>query len=277
VTLSLDSAESVFVVFGETPAEKDPIVAFSQPMTASSMDAAPRSTLSRLDEQNVLTAWSGGKHELKTAGGRQVAIEIAPLPSPLKLTGPWNVWFDPKWGGPGDVTFAALTDWSKHSVEGVKHYSGTAIYTIDIEVAAETLVPGRVAMLDLGDVQVIAEVTLNGKDLGILWKPPFRADVTDALRAGANRLEVRVTNLWPNRLIGDEAKPLPENWGEWGNGQGIREIPAWLLTGETMPQGERVTFTTWRHYKAGDPLLPSGLIGPARIDWGERRPVNLTQ
>ena len=83
----------------------------------------------------------------------------------------------------------------------------------------------------------MAVVTLNGVRLRTLWRTPFKVDVTDALKDGENELEVAVTNLWPNRLIGDEQP-------------GVKE---------------RITYTTWPFYKAGDPLLPSGLLGPVRI------------
>jgi hypothetical protein len=116
-------------------------------------------------------------------------------------------------------------------------------------------------------VQVIAEVRLNGQDLGILWKPPFRLNTTAALKPGANRLEVRVTNLWPNRMIGDEQlpdsmpwtrrRPLPSRW------------PGWLLKGEPRPDG-RVTFCTRKVYKKDDPLLESGLLGPVRLEFAQR-------
>ena len=91
--------------------------------------------------------------------------------------------------------------------------------------------------LDLGKVQVMAHVKLNGKDLGILWKPPFRVDIAEAVAPGGNALEVRVANLWPNRLIGDQS----------------------------LPQDQRVTWTTWNPFKKDSPLLESGLLGPVRL------------
>jgi dienelactone hydrolase len=110
-------------------------------------------------------------------------------------------------------------------------------------------------------VAVIAQVKLNGKDLGTLWKPPFRLNVTGALANGDNRLEVRVTNLWPNRLIGDEQ--LPEDSQRNADGT-LKEWPQWLLEGKPNPTGRR-TFTTWRLWKKSDTLLESGLLGPVRI------------
>ena len=118
------------------------------------------------------------------------------------MTGPWEVSFDPRWGGPGTVVFQELEDWITRAEEGVKYYSGTAIYrkTFDAPDAAATY-------LDLGAVKNLAHVRLNGEDLGIVWTAPWRVNVGKALRAKGNRLEIEVVNLWPNRLIGDGGLP----------------------------------------------------------------------
>ena len=128
--------------------------------------------------------------------------------------------------------------------------------------------PGQV-MLDLGDVRNFAEVTVNGKIFPVLWRPPFRVDITEALpqaEDAANefpilnfQLSIRVTNLWPNRLIGDEKLPPDCEW----RGPGLAKIPEWVEKGAPSPTG-RHTFTTWRLWSKDEPLLPSGLIGPVR-------------
>jgi hypothetical protein len=107
----------------------------------------------------------------------------------------------------------------------------------------------------------MAQVKLNGKDLGILWKPPFRVDITEAAKPGENALEVKVVNLWVNRLIGDEQ--LPEDSPRNPNGT-LKEWPQWLNEGKPSPTG-RFTFTTWRLWNKSAPLQPSGLIGPVRL------------
>jgi hypothetical protein len=107
----------------------------------------------------------------------------------------------------------------------------------------------------------MAEVKLNGRDLGILWKPPFRVDVTDALKPGENQLEVKVVNLWINRLIGDEA--LPEDSQRNADGT-LKAWPQWVNEGKPSPAG-RFTFTSWRLWKKNDTLVPSGLLGPVTI------------
>ncbi|MBI5395947.1 MAG: hypothetical protein HZA91_11675, partial [Verrucomicrobia bacterium] len=197
------------------------------------------------------------------------------------LSGPWEVSFDPKWGGPDKpVTFEKLEDWSKHSDPGIRYYSGTATYrrtfnwqpiagSGDIPVAVDSgkratgmsPLPARIS-LDLGKVAIMAEVRLNGRDLGILWKPPFRVDVTDALKPGENTLELRVVNLWINRQIGDEQLPEDSDRNPSGN---LKVWPAWLAEGKPSPTG-RYTFSSWRLWKKDDPLVESGLLGPVTLE-----------
>jgi hypothetical protein len=172
------------------------------------------------------------------------------------VPGPWEATFDPALGGPAaPVRFDKLEDWTRRPEAGIRHYSGAVTYRATFRRPAL-----RHVVLDLGAVHEFAQVILNGKDLGVLWKRPFRIDVTDALRDGDNRLEVRVTNLWPNRMIGDEA--LPED-AEWNKGRLVR-WPDWVLQGKSSPTG-RYTFTHIRPYTKATPLLPSGLLGPVRL------------
>ncbi len=164
--------------------------------------------------------------------------------------------FPPKLGAPGQVTLDRLISWTDHSDAGVKHFSGTATYRKVFDLPAES--GQSKTYLDLGAVQNIAEVRLNGHDLGILWKPPFRVDVTGLLKKERNELTVRITNTWANRLIGDEF--LPDDW-ETKNGRRVNDWPKWLLEGKPSPTG-RIAFITRRLFKQTDPLLPSGLLGP---------------
>ena len=126
--------------------------------------------------------------------------------------------------------------------------------------------PDHEVWLDLGQVEVIARARLNGRDLGVLWHPPFRVEITDALQAGANTLEVEVTNLWINRLIGDEQQPDDCEW----DGKALARWPDWLQSGQPRPSAKRVAFTTWKHWTAADPLQPSGLLGPVVLQSAKR-------
>jgi hypothetical protein len=118
--------------------------------------------------------------------------------------------------------------------------------------------------LDLGTVHAIAEVRLNGVNLGVIWTAPWRVDISTAARPGDNRLEIRVTNVWANRLIGDEQQAPDCEWakGDRGFGGPLRKFPDWFLRDQPRPSTGRFTFTTWNYFTKDSPLIPSGLIGP---------------
>jgi len=173
-----------------------------------------------------------------------------------EITGRWEVSFDPKWGGTAKpVMFEKLEDWSKRPEPGIKYYSGTAIYRTRFTFH------GSRCLLDLGKVEVMAQVKVNGKDCGIAWKPPYRVEITGALQPGENTLEIKVVNLWINRMIGDEQ--LPEDSDREPRGT-LKSWPAWLAEGKPSPTG-RYTFTSWRLWKKDDPLVESGLLGPVTL------------
>jgi hypothetical protein len=209
----------------------------------------------------MVEAWQAGSYGLKTASGRILQAEAPALPQPQEVTGPWELRFPPNWGAPEQVTLDRLVSWSEHGDLGVKYFSGTATYTKTITVPREMLGKDRKAYLDLGKVQVIATVKLNGKDFGILWKPPYRLDVTGALKAGDNALEIGVTNLWINRMIGDEE--LAEDSDRNPDGT-LKAWPQWVQDGKPSPTG-RFTFTSWRLWKKGEAPVESGLIGPVTL------------
>ena len=207
--------------------------------------------------------WQSGDYTFTTAGGRKRELR-AVVPVPQEIAGPWAVAFDPKWGGPAAVTFDKLEDWTKRPEEGIKYYSGSAVYRTTFRANAP--VSNTRLYLDLGRVEVMAEVKLNGTDLGILWKPPYRVDVTGVIRDGENTLEVKVVNLWINRQIGDEQ--LPEDSDRNKNGT-LKSWPQWLQAGKPSPAG-RYTFSSWRLWKKGDQPIASGLLGPVQVMTAER-------
>jgi len=213
------------------------------------------------DAGNVcVTAAAAGKVELTTSAGNTLSAKVAGVPAAKEITGAWDLSFPPNWGAPPQVKLPALMSWSDSKDAGVKYFSGTATYTKEIEIPAKTLGAGRSVWLDLGRVKNLAEVSLNGQPLGILWKPPFRVELTGAAKPGKNKLEVKVTNLWPNRLIGDEQLASDREW----DGKKLKAWPLWVLDGKPSPTG-RYTFTTWHHWTKDEPLLESGLIGPVKI------------
>ena len=275
VNLRLEQCVSVFVVFRSPAPAIDPVVALrhngqqlwsiekqgDKPVLALKSEGTdPMATLSGGDANAAtLLAWKAGRYELQMASQKVKTLEVPEVPAPQVITGPWNVQFDPKAGGPGEVTFSTLEDWSKRPEEDIKYYSGTAIYKTT--VTATPTLANSIWMLDLGKVEVMAEVTLNGKNLGTLWKVPYRVDVSKAIQPGANELVVKVVNLWPNRQIGDEN--LPEDSDRNADGT-LKSWPEWLLKNQPSPAG-RFSFASWRLWKKDEPLVPSGLIGPVRM------------
>lgn len=169
-----------------------------------------------------------------------VTSRSIPLPvetKPASIGGPWKVEFQSGRGAPAVSKFETLVSWTENSDAGVKYFSGTATYSTSFHTPAKWFNRGARLWMDLGDVKNIAEVSVNGRYLGIIWKPPFRVDVTGAVKSGTNVLEIKVTNLWVNRLIGDQQPDATKKF----------------------------TYTQGRFYGADSALLPSGLLGPVQI------------
>ncbi|MCQ2388373.1 MAG: hypothetical protein MJ138_01510 [Kiritimatiellae bacterium] len=182
-----------------------------------------------------------------------------------KVDGPWELSFPKGWNCPDKVTLPKLVSWTEIPDGEVRYFSGIAAYSKTVALPKGFADGKSRVVLDLGRVKNVAEVTVNGKAFPPLWRPPFRVDVTDAVRAGEPvRLAVRVANLWPNRLVGDEQKPADCEWGYGWDALAIKEIPAWVKAGKPSPTG-RLAFTTWHHWTKDDALLESGLIGPVSV------------
>ena len=156
---------------------------------------------------------------------------------PHEITGAWTVQFDPKWGGPASAVFDQLVSWTQRPEAGIKYFSGTAIYRKTFDLPEALRGAGQHLTLDLGDVKNLAEVRLNGKNLGVFWALPFRVDVTDAIKATGNSLEIEVVNFWPNRIIGDQS----------------------------LPPEKRLTRTNIRKLTKNTLLMESGLLGPVSV------------
>ncbi len=186
------------------------------------------------------------------------------MTDPLPLDTGWEVAFPPDLGAPASVRLDRLADLSRHPEEGIRHFSGTATYSRTLTLTAAQLGRGKLC-LDLGDVKNLAEVVVNGRNLGVLWKKPFCMDITSALKPGDNRIEIRITNLWVNRLIGDASK-----WAGAGIKYGERGLKSWpeWVSRDAPPPDAPVTFVTYPHWTADDQLLPSGLLGPVTL-WTE--------
>lgn len=223
----------------------------------------------------VARFWKAEACTAALADGTRAELKAPALPEPITLDGPWQISFPPGLGAPAVATFDKLISWPEHKEPGIRFFSGTATYEKEFEIPEALFGNDRELYLDLGEVAVIARARLNGKDLRTLWKPPFRVRVDGAARPGKNRLEIRVTNLWPNRMIGDAALPDDIEWQPAGKGTSLPKVwPEWLVQGKPRPSG-RIAFCTRKDvYSKDDPLLPSGLIGPVRVRAAVRMPLD---
>ncbi len=155
----------------------------------------------------------------------------------VEISTPWSVRFQQGRGAPESATFDQLASLTESSEPGIKYFSGEATYSNTFKLKKKEIRSKDSVILDLGEVKDLAEVTLNGKNLGVIWNAPFKVDITKALRSGDNTIEVKVVNMWHNRLVGD------------------------VQPGAT----EKVTYTQMEFFKPEEPLLPAGLLGPVRI------------
>ncbi len=129
-----------------------------------------------------------------------------------EVKGPWTLAFPENWGAPSSVTLNELMSWSDHDHEGIRHFSGTATYVSSFEVSQAARRESTVISLDLGEVLDVAEVFVNGASAGVLWTRPFKIDIHDHVKEGVNTLEIKITNMWINRLTGDLDLPAEKRF-----------------------------------------------------------------
>ncbi len=191
-----------------------------------------------------------------TSLGKIETVNVKSVPESVELSEDWQLQFP----NVEEITLDQLISWPESTNDAIRYFSGTATYTKEFTLSKALLKGGTSLELDLGSVKEIAEVIVNGQNLGILWKAPFRINMDQAVKEGINTLEVRVTNLWPNRLIGDEQLPLDYE----RKGNRIKQWPDWLINDTERPT-QRTTFPAYKHWGKDSELLPSGLLGPVRI------------
>ena len=183
-----------------------------------------------------------------------------------RIQGNWKLEFDENRGPIDEQTFNKLKSCSESSNELVKYYSGTVKYLkkfdiYDTKITTQKKNAVSQFYLDMGKVEVMARVILNGMDCGTVWKPPYHVDISEALKQGTNKLEIEVVNTWANRMSGDEQLPSD---AEWKDRETLVDWPEWVKNGDKSPTGN-YTFTTTRHHQKDSPLMLSGLPGPVKI------------
>lgn len=262
VSLKLSGLQTVFVVFQKPTDAADHLVEVKTPKPSANY---------------CVTSYVNGMASLRSAdtirataiyaSGKQKAINIKPSASKL-ITGDWNVTFVPKLGTPFKREFPDLIDFSKHTDKDIMYFAGTATYTKTVKISKKEFAKGKRIVLDLGEMNDLAQVKINGIDKGTLWYPPYKVDITDALKNGENVIEIAVTNNWANRLIGDEKEPADFEWGtDRGveKGHAMKAYPDWFLKNEARPSQGRKAFTVWYYYRDNSPLQPAGLVGPVKL------------
>jgi hypothetical protein len=230
-----ENVDATFRIGGKAPELWDPATGTTQP--ASYQIASGRTTVPlHLDSYGTTfvvfrAPTSSASREIPAPGETVIAG------GDDALNRGWSVIFERDKGAPASARFDSLSSWSDNPDPGIRYFSGTATYTRAVEVPASAFAPGAHLWLDLGDVKEVASVAINNKQVGTVWKAPYRIDVTGFLAPGNNRLLIQVTNLWVNRLIGDQQP--------------------WAL--------KKYAFADFTPYKPDSPLLPSGLLGPVRL------------
>ncbi len=236
-----ERVDCTFRVAGKTPEIWDPVTGLRQPAAAYAALAGRTRVpleLPPFGSLCVVFRTPAAAHPPTARNNRPNWMPIA------SLDGPWQVQFDPRWGGPaGPVEFGQLVDWTRRPEPGIQYYSGTATYRQRFHFQGAESLPSQRIFLDLGQVKELAEVRLNGRGVGIAWCPPWQLEVTGAIRDGENLLEIEVVNFWPNRLIGDGRLPVEK----------------------------RITKTNIRKFYDQPPkdpqyrLMESGLLGPVQL------------
>jgi hypothetical protein len=244
VPLELAPFGSLFVVFCK------PV---SQPHLVSLDPGIDATTIS--EKEVEIIAFENGSYKMKTSDGRTIEFEIDQIPSALQITGSWEVHFPAGWGAPDSATFEELKSWTEHENPGIRNFSGTACYKKEFVIPRQWFEKGRKIYLDLGKIWALGEITLNGQSLGIVWKPPYRIDVTKAAVAGQNNIEIEITNTWANRLVGDAQLPPEKRYCRTN------------ITSSGTPG------KPWKDI----PLRESGLFGPVELVQAVEKTISLNK
>ena len=268
ISIPLHAQESVFVVFKDEKNERPKVV--YQPS-----NNLPKPLFSLDDANNLqMQVYENGSYSALVNGSKKWHVTVNDIPNPIEIKGNWQIDFREEDNYKATIKTDTLFDWTTHDTEQIKHYSGTAVYKIAFKIEKGLLKYNRQFELNLGEVNVIAKVILNGKEIGVSWIAPYSLNVTSALKEGENTLEIQLTNQWTNRLIGDEKLPNQTGYDVRRGNQGFgdenfrgesNKMPDWYRNNEPLPKGPRTTFSAYSFQKATDELLPAGLLGPVVI------------
>jgi alpha-L-rhamnosidase len=250
VSLALEPYGSVFLLFRH-PAIKNNVASITHDGTTvysgehpDGLQSPPALTVENDGGTPVLWTADPGTYDVTFGNGKTRRVNAAPV-GDIPLTKPWTLAFPPNWGAPSQLQLNSLQSWTESTDAGVRYFSGTATYRTTVDVTGSQLEGRNSLWLDLGEVHEVAAVRINGKRAAILWKAPYSFRADPLLHAGENTIEIDVTNLWPNRLIGDAQSPNDKHY----------------------------TWTNIRKYTKDSPLLSSGLMGPVVLHTVFRLPL----
>ena len=232
IPYEFDSVGSVFVMFRKPSSSIDNVVEVIGGNERGGSKLKLKATESGLERW----AMGNGQWTLKTKSGKSIQVNAGSVPAPENIEGDWDVTFPLLTGVKKQVKLKPVS-WFDLKDEDIKYFSGTATYVKEVSFTADQLEAGHKLYLDLGDIRDLARVHINGKDLGIVWKPPYKVDITSVVVSGVNRIIIEVTNTWKNRLTKDA------------------ELPA----------AERQTWVAGGSPGADSGFLPAGLLGPVQL------------
>lgn len=238
-------------------------IAEGEPLKLGTPSASQIHLAATADGTVTASSSTGARAEVVYASGKRQSMALPKPTAAAALKGPWNVVLDSPVEETRKLVMPTLENLAAQSDPVVKYFSGTATYSLKFEMQD---LKSKMT-LDLGKVHDLARVTLNGKDLGVLWQAPFQLDVSPALKTGTNQLEIAVTNTWHNRLVGDEQFPADFEWGEdrGEKGHAMKAYPDWFLKKQPRPEKNRKCFVVWYYHRKDTPLQPAGLVGPVML------------
>ncbi len=268
VTLSLKDYQNVFVVFRKEAAKQDHVtsIVWQNKAEANYVSIKPNTM--------AVTTVDAAKATVQYASGTTKSIELTKAET-MPVAGKWSVLFQPKLESAFSVNLDVLTDFSTHSDNRIKYFAGTAIYKNSINIPSTAITASKRLFLHLGTLNDIVSVKVNGKDLGVLWYPPYVIDISNVAISGNNQLEIAVTNNWANRLIGDEQEPADFEWGSdrGDRGHAMKAYPDWFIKNQPRPSQGRKTFSIWYYYRKDSKLVPAGLTGPVQLSIQDAMPL----
>lgn len=252
IPVTLTPEGSAFFVFRKSPLKRHLIsikkdgeseICGNTPLVVGSSGTFIQSSYAEVMEK--------GKYQLTCSDGKEIIVNAKKIPEEIMINGPWRVRFMEKseLGTPIDMEIDTLKSWTEFQQNEIKYFSGTARYEKTFELSGKHMKNGRV-YIDLGNVQELATIRINGKEVSTCWISPYRADITEFAVTGKNLLEIDVTNLWVNRLIGDGRLPKEE-------------------------RRTRTNITKFDAPEAEKYLRLSGLLGPVKIQFSYMQGIEL--